>query len=260
MDKASYILKKQQQQNEQTSYQRESFCYTCFRLQKNCLCHLIKPFVSKTHFVLLMHPMEAKKEKLGTGRISKACLKNSQIIMGVDFSDDREVNALIADSSNHCMVLYPGESALNISSDDISTLENLSNAHKRLVLFLIDGTWPCAKKMMKLSKNINSLPRLSFTASHQSLFAIKEQPADFCLSTLESIHFFLTEADRRGFEQLHDSHHNLLDVFKSMVEFQIECAKNPDLPSYRKRENGYTNSSERTKSKKWGSRRIIHRD
>jgi hypothetical protein len=260
MDKATYLLKKQQQQVEQAVFQRESFCYQCFRLQKNCLCHLIKPFDSKTHFVLLMHPMEAKKEKMGTGRISKACLRNSQMIMWVDFTNDSEVNALIADPSNHCMVLYPGERALNISSDDISPLENLAKIQKRLVLFLIDGTWPCAKKMMKLSKNIHSLPRLSFTATHQSLFAIKEQPADYCLSTLESIHFFLCEADRRGFEQLHDAQNNLLEVFKSMVEFQIECAKNPDLPSYRKRKNGYTNSSERTKSKKWGSRRIILRD
>jgi DTW domain-containing protein YfiP len=259
IDKETYLRRKAEALSETKVFQRESFCYTCFRLEKNCLCHLIKPFATKTHFVLLMHPMEAKKEKMGTGRLSKAMLTNSQIIMGVDFSEDDEVNALINDSQNACMVLYPGERAINVSSDDVSSLKEISKK-KRMVLFLIDGTWPCAKKMMKLSKNIQALPRVSFTATHQSLFVIKEQPADYCLSTLESIHFYLSELDRRGVENLEHKQDNMIDVFKSMVEFQIECAKNPELPSYRKSKSGYSDKTERAKSKKWGTRRIIHRD
>jgi DTW domain-containing protein YfiP len=159
------------------------------------------------------------------------------------------------------MVLYPGERSLNISTDDTTPLVNLVNLEKRrLVVFLIDGTWPCAKKMMKLSKNINSLPRVSFTSTHESLFVIKEQPAEYCLSTLESIHFFLSESDRRGLEKLEQNHDNMIDVFKEMVNFQIECALNPSLSSYRKRSDGYSKKEDRVKSKKWGTRRIIHRD
>jgi DTW domain-containing protein YfiP len=202
--------------------------------------------------------MEAKKEKMGTGRISLACLKNSLLITGIDFSEDPSVNALISDSNNHCMVLYPGDKSLNISSDDLTPLVNLQD--KKLIVFLIDGTWPCAKKMMKLSRNINSLPRVSFTSHHESLFTIKEQPAEFCLSTLESIHFFLLESNRRGLESLNSAHDNMIDVFKAMIDFQITCALNPSLSSYRQNKNGYSKKEERTKSKKWGSHRIIHKD
>ncbi len=258
MDKETYLKNKQARQSQAPHYKRESLCFDCFRLKQHCLCSLIKPFETNTYFVLLMHPMEAKKEKLGTGRLCKASLKNSQIIIGIDFTQDDQVNALIRDPGNECMVLYPGEKALNISSDDIATLKSLGP--KRLVLFLIDGTWPCAKKMMKLSTNIKSLPRLSFTSTRPSLFVIKEQPADFCLSTLESIHFFLNESERRGLEILNHCHDNMLDVFKVMVDFQIECAKNPELPSYRKSDSGYTAKEDRAKSKKWGTRRILHRD
>lgn len=255
MDKATYLKKKQEQQESLVKFKREEFCFKCHRVLKNCLCNLIKPFDSKTYFVILMHPMEAKKEKTGTGRISLACLKNSQLIIGIDFTEDPEVNALINDPKNHCMVLYPGENSLNISSHDVTPLQNLNN--KRLVVFLIDGTWPCAKKMMRLSKNIHTLPRVSFTANHESLFVIKEQPAEYCLSTIESIHFFLSECERRGLESLDNKQDNLIEVFKEMVAFQVKCALDPSLPSYRKSKDGYTKKRERVKSKKWGTNRIV---
>ena len=216
---------------------------------------MIKPFESKAHFVLLMHPMEAKKEKTGTGRISLACLKNSELIIGIDFTEDVAVNNLINDPKNYCMILYPGERSLNISSDDITPMKNLGG--KRLVIFLIDGTWPCAKKMMRLSKNLHTLDRVSFTASHESVFVIKEQPAKYCLSTIESIQFFLSECDRRGIENLGNQQDNMLEVFKAMVDFQIKCALDTTLPSYRKSKDGYTKKSDRAKSKKWGTNRIV---
>jgi DTW domain-containing protein YfiP len=259
MDKATYLLKKQEQKENATKFKREEFCFTCFRLKMTCFCTLIKPFDTKTHFVLLLHPMEAKREKAtGTGRLSLACLKNSQMIMGIDFTEDPQVNALIDDPKNYCMVLYPGEKAINVSNDDITPLQNLGD--RRLVIFLIDGTWPCAKKMMRLSKNINTLPRISFTATHESLFVIKEQPAEFCLSTIESIHFFLSECDRRKLEDLGKKQDNMLDVFKAMVDFQIKCASDPTLPSYRNSKGGYSRKTERRKSKKWGTNRIVYKD
>lgn len=255
IDKATYLQRKLEMKNAQGKFKREEFCFTCYRVQKNCLCSLIKPFDTDIHFVLLMHPMEAKKEKMGTGRITLSCLKNSKLIVGIDFTEDAQVNALISDPKNYCMVLYPGENAINVSSDDVTPLKNLSG--RRLVVFLIDGTWPCAKKMMKLSKNIHSLPRVSFTATHESLFAIKEQPAEYCLSTLESIHFFLSELERRGLESLNQQHDNMIDVFKHMVEFQLKCASDPTLPSYRNHKGGYSDKKERKKSKKFGSNRIV---
>ena len=199
-----------------------------------------------------MHPMEAKKEKQGTGRICLATLSNSHMIMGVDFTEDVEVNALINDPNNYCFTMYPGEKSLNVSEHDVAPLKSLLDEKKNIVLFLIDGTWPCAKKMMRLSKNIKALPRISFTATHTSIFEIKEQPADYCLSTLESIHFFIQECNRRGVEETHKAEDNLIETFKAMINFQMECALNPNLSSYKRGSKlGYSKKEDRVKAKKW---------
>jgi len=230
-------------------------CHVCFRPQKNCLCHHVEEFQTDTKIVILMHTKEAKKEKLGTGRISAACLENSQIITGIDFTHNSEVNDLINSDKYHAMVLYPGESAFNVSNEDVKNLPNPEN--KKLLIFVIDGTWPCAKKMMKLSKNIHALPRICFTPNKKSEFHIKEQPDSYCLSTIESLHLLLDEMNKKGMESLENRHDNLLTVFREMVKFQVKCAEDPNLSSYRSRKGRYTKPEERRRSKKWDSRKII---
>ncbi|RPJ69696.1 MAG: DTW domain-containing protein, partial [Alphaproteobacteria bacterium] len=232
MDKNAYLNLKRQRSELAEKYQREEYCYKCVRLKRNCLCSLISPFQTDIHFVLLMHPMEAKKEKMGTGKLSKLSLINSQIIVGVDFSEDSEVNSIINNDDFYCTILYPGKNALNISEDNIDPLMNKKNEGKRLVVFLIDGTWPCAKKMMRQSINLRALPRISFSAKHTSIFEIKEQPADFCLSTIESIHFFIKECNRLGIEATNNVEDQMICVFRAMIEYQIKCSLDPELSSY----------------------------
>lgn len=266
LDKSTYLLRKAQlsSQLQANTFPKESFCYKCFRLSQNCLCHLIQPFETKIKFVILMHPMEAKKEKIGTGRVCLASLKNSQMIMGIDFTDDQEVNGLIQNPNNYCMTMYPGEKSINVSEHDVSPLKEKMDQEKTLVVFLIDGTWPCAKKMMKLSTNINQLPRVSFTSSKKSIFEIKEQPADFCLSTLESIHFFIEECNRRGLENTNHEEDQMLNVFKEMIKFQIQCSEDPSKSNYARGGSGlgFSKREERVKSQKWlkGARKIIHQE
>jgi DTW domain-containing protein YfiP len=254
LDKATYLRLKQERKEEEgaNKFPKETFCFQCHRLAKNCLCHLIKPFSTKIKFIILMHPMEAKKEKMGTGRISLAMLQNSEMIMGVDFTEDEQVNKIINAPENFCLTMYPGEQSLNVSEHDVSPLKKVLESKKNVVVFLIDGTWPCAKKMMRLSKNIQSLPRVSFSATHQSIFEIKEQPADFCLSTLESIHFFIQECNRRGLEHTEKNEDQMIVVFKEMINFQMKCALDPSLSSYKRGSKlGYSKKEDRKKAKKW---------
>ncbi|MDB5105427.1 MAG: hypothetical protein JWP91_3116 [Fibrobacteres bacterium] len=262
MDKATYLLRKQKLKDEAVSYKKEKKCYRCHWLEQYCRCPLIKPFATETRFIILMHVKEAKYEKLGTGRICKATLLNSEIIVGVDFTEHPEVNAIIADPGNHCMVLYPGRNSLDVSKDDVAPLLERKASGKTLVVFLIDGTWQSAKKMMTLSMNIRKLPRISFTASHESIFFIKEQPAAYCLSTLESIHFFLGEADRRGVESLPGRpQDNLITVFKSMIDFMVQCALDPAMSNYRGgTKTGYTPRETRKKRKPSSGRCIVLTD
>jgi DTW domain-containing protein YfiP len=260
MDKITYQKIKAERITAEVRHPREDFCFNCVRIKKNCLCHLIKPFHTNFRFVLLLHPMEAKKEKMGTGKISKISLLNSHLMTGVDFSDNDEVNALINDPKNYCMVLYPGKNSLNVSVDDVSLIFEKKQCGLQLIIFLIDGTWPCAKKMMRQSRNLQVLPRLSFTATHTSIFEIKEQPADFCLSTLESIHFFIQECNRIGLEETKGQEDQMLTVFKAMIDFQIKCSLDPDLSSYTKGVMGYSKKEDRIRPKKWLTRNIVLAD
>jgi len=253
--KEAYLIKKSLQQNEDLkTFSKENFCYRCYRLTRMCLCSSIEPFESSINFVILMHPMEAKKEKLGTGRLSKAILKNAQIIVGVDFTDDLAVNQLIA--MGNCFILYPGEDAINISNHQ-NLPSFIPHLEVRPTVFVIDGTWPCAKKMMRESKNLHDLPKISFDFTEESEFQIKEQPSKFCLSTIESIHRVLKLVE----PYTRPENVQFLDQFKSlfatMVQVQIDCASNPSLSSYRNQKKGYSKPSERKRSTKWDKRSIL---
>tara|TARA_Y100000296_G_C5152826_1_gene247366 strand:- start:687 stop:1418 length:732 start_codon:yes stop_codon:yes gene_type:complete len=210
-------------------------CFDCFRPKHFCFCHLLEKFTLKSKIVILIHPMEAKKEKLGTGRITSAAIENSELIMGVDFTSDKRVNELINDPLNYPMVLYPGDDALNISDPEPDKLEHLKN--KTPVIFVIDGTWPCAKKMMTLSKNINSLPRISFSTDKMSEFYIKHQPHKMALSTIESVHILIKDLAKASVEQIDGKEDSMIKAFKAMVQKQLDCASDPNIPSNRGRKS-----------------------
>lgn len=206
-------------------------CYECFRSKKACLCSELEPFKTNTKIVILIHPKEAKKQRVGTGRLTQKSLTNSMMIMGVDFTEDRLVNELIEDPDKKCFLLYPGVEAINLSENEAFP----KNENKENVIFVLDGTWPCAKKMLRESKNLQELPRVCFDSSIRSRFSIKHQPAQNCLSTIESVSFLLTELERQGAESLGSEIHKMVDLLDIMVEYQRACAADPDRPGYRRK-------------------------
>ena len=44
-----------------------------------------------------MHPKEYKKEKKGTGTMTHLQLENSEIIVGVDFANNKRINEILTD-------------------------------------------------------------------------------------------------------------------------------------------------------------------
>ena len=241
----------------QESQKRERvICPQCRKALKDCLCSELKPFDPKIRVVILMHPMEAKKERVGTGRVAHLSLKNSEIIVGIDFTDNARVNALINDPKLFPTVLYPGDNSLNITNDEFSYSDA---SGKELVVFIIDGTWPCAKKMMTLSKNLHTITRVCFTPRKSSQFLIKQQPHELCVSTIEAIYIFLDDIQNQSKTNLFGSQHEtLLDMLKYIVDFQIDCATNPTSKGYR--QNGFKSLEEKPASKKWETRSIFYKD
>src|SRR4051812_2892075 len=89
-------------------------CRRCLKSEITCYCKRVRPFRSRLQFVLLQHPLEYRKS-IGTARMTYHCVENSLLILGTDFNENPEVNQLIGNPENHCVVLYPGKDSYNIS-------------------------------------------------------------------------------------------------------------------------------------------------
>lgn len=204
-------------------------CYKCMRSSSTCICKHISPLQTKTRFIILMHPKEYNKEKIGTGRITKLQLENSEIIVGIDFTKNKRVNEILAKENSASFLLYPGKDNFNLSVRKSSELNSFmgNNPH----LFILDGTWPCARKMLKLSKNLQKLKRVSFDNKIESKFIIKQQPAALCLSTIESVYTVLNLLKKGDLEQCETK--DFLVPFEKIIAYQLEYMLNPNSKHYR---------------------------
>jgi len=176
-----------------------------------------------------MHPKEYKKEKNGTGRMTELQLENSEIIVGVDFTNNNRVNELLTEENSCSFLLYPGKENFNLSLRKSSEINSFigENSH----IFILDGTWPCARKMLKLSKNLQQLKRVSFDNTIKSKFIIKQQPESLCLSTIESVYTVLNLLKESDVEQCETK--DFLLPFEKMIEYQLESILNPNNKNYR---------------------------
>ena len=167
-----------------------------------------------------MHPKEFRKTKNGTGHMTKNSLKNSEILIGIDFTHNKRVNELINHDKYEAYLLYPGVDSIKLNT------ENLPSKKKPLI-FILDSTWPCSKKMLRSSSNLQKLKKISFENNKSSQFKIKTQPNQYCLSTIESTLCVLEQLNRQKVENINGKSLNaFLNPFEKMVEYQIDCVKN----------------------------------
>jgi DTW domain-containing protein YfiP len=163
-----------------------------------------------------MHPKEFRKTKNGTGHFTNLSLEHCEVHVGIDFTKHEKINKLI--NTHTCYVLYPSTNSINLND------EPLSNRGKDIVLFLIDSTWPCSRAMLNASPNIDALPKVSFTHTKSSAFTFKEQPKEYCLSTMESTLCVLELLNKHQLEKIETkSLETFLTPFHKMVEYQLSC-------------------------------------
>lgn len=197
--------------------------------------------------------MEFKKEKVGTGRFSHLILENSKVVVDVGFDENAEFQAILNDPEYESYVLYPGVEPIDLGTDVLA-----QKVTKKAQFIVIDGTWPCAKKMMKLTTSLHHVPRVSFKSDRISEFKVKHQPMPGCLSTVESIHQVLLDLNRMGMENTNPAHENLMDVFRHTVNQQMDLAKDPSRQGYRKKP--FSLPENRKISKKWEGRLLFFKE
>ena len=220
-------------------------CYKCMRPSSTCICKHISPVQTKTRFIILMHPKEYKKEKNGTGHMTTLQLENSEIIVGVDFTNNSRVNEILTKENSSSFLLYPGKDNFNLSVRESSELNPFMGDNP--YIFILDGTWPCARKMLKLSKNLQQLKRVSFDNEIKSKFIFKQQPEPLCLSTIESVYTVMNLLKEGALEQCETR--DFLIPFEKMIEYQVEYILNPNINSYRPSTTGKVTPRDRYKKK-----------
>jgi DTW domain-containing protein YfiP len=167
-----------------------------------------------------MHIKEFKKTKNNTGRLTHLSLKNSELYIGESFHKHLHVNQLIDDPANNCYVLYPSHNAINLNCTSVS------HTKQQNVIFIIDSTWACSKKMLRLTPKLDALPKISFTHTKTSQYQIKVQPQEHCLSTIESTLCVLELLNQQHVETLSKEHSDLfLEPFTEMVRYQMACVQ-----------------------------------
>lgn len=169
--------------------------------------------------MFLQHPRE-RKVAIGTARLAHLALANSELHVGVDFQAVDRVRALAAETSGDVALLFPSEGA-----GDPAHLQRPPST-----LVVIDGTWPQAKKLLKLNPALLQLPRVGLRPRRPSNYRIRREPAEHCLSTVEAVAEVLThlEGDEARFKPM-------LRAFDRMVDRQLEGRATRIGPSRKKR-------------------------
>jgi len=204
-------------------------CYQCYRPKSSCICKYINPIDTNAKFVILMHPKEFKKVKNNTGRFTHLLLKNSELFIGIDFSNHKQINEII--QTHQSYILFPSKEAHNLSDRPIEKTQ------KPFAFFIIDATWACAKSIFRQSKNLQNLLHVSFQTKHTSMYQIKQQPDENYLSTIESTLVLLELLNQYKLENTKDLQH-FLDPFFAMIEYQKECIAHPKSNSVRYKKRG----------------------
>lgn len=169
--------------------------------------------------MFLQHPRE-RDVAIGTARMAHLALEGSLLLEGIALDAHPVVEEELAHGG--AAVLFPGE--------DARPLEDWLAAPPR-TLFVVDGTWSQAKKLLKLNPGLAALPRLSYRPPAPGNYRIRKEPSDECLATIEAVAAVLgaLEGDVERFRAL-------LAPFEYMVDRQLEAAqRSQGIPRHRRR-------------------------
>ncbi len=196
-----YIQGKYKSDNEQ-----RAFCFRCWKVEALCLCSVIPELESPVKIGLLQHPNE-RYMPINTARFTHLGLKNSSMYHGVVFNDNPQfMNDFKMHTPEKSGVLFPSPHAKDLSEapDDLE------------ILYVIDGTWREAKKMIFNSQVLHTVPHYAFNPDTESNYRIRKEPKKNFVSTVEAVVKSLRILEKRN-----DGYEELLKVFDTMVENQL---------------------------------------
>jgi DTW domain-containing protein len=176
-------------------------CLACRRPQALCVCRHIQPVDNRTPITVIQHPRE-RKHPFNTARLARLALNRIQLEVAWDIAMDRP------ELPPGAALLYPSESAIELGTIPVGDRPS----H----LVVLDGTWPQARSLYRNNEWMRALPHVSLSPAQPSDYRIRREPAQHCLSTIESIAAALEVCEPDNPDLKH-----LLTGFTAIIDGQI---------------------------------------
>jgi len=167
-----------------SSEKKRLSCEKCRRPQRVCWCAYLpeKPIKIRGKVIVLQHPGEEKRNlktapMLLNGLESGCCV----IYYGKKFPTRKHEGLAELLSEPNTFVLFPG-----VKSRCLKQVVQSYSAGEQYNLVLIDGTWSQAKSIYFHSPFLHDLPQVSLPEPGPSLYVVRTQPSEHCVSTVES--------------------------------------------------------------------------
>lgn len=184
-------------------------CTRCRRPTALCACADLPVIPSRIRVVLLQHPREVRLA-ICSAWLTRVALERAELHRGVVFEDDPRVRELA--TLPGAALLFPGEEA--VRAEDAAS-------SPPPVLFVVDGTWHHAERMLARNPTLAALPRISVVPEEPSGYGdLRKEPAPGHLSTAEAVALALgaLERDPARFRPL-------VRAFRRSVELQLAIAR-----------------------------------
>ena len=211
-------------------------CSRCQRPKVTCVCRFTSAIHNECLVIFLLHPKEINQAK-GTLPLLVNSLSNSKVIVGENFSDNAELNNLLAKYGKSAALLYPSENAETLPLlsalpllPTLQTPSVLSAQAKDEInivpvvlcrcLILLDATWKKAYRMYQLSVNLHSIKHFSLPPSLIGQYDVRKTKKKNALSTLEACCYALSIIEIEN-TTLAKETEDLLTKFVEFNQFQL---------------------------------------
>ena len=195
------------------AFEPRTLCARCLRPTRVCVCSLLPTLTPQARVIILQHPRE-RGMPIGTAKMASRCLAGSSVIVGTHVETHPEVVAALADRTRSPVLLWPGPDAKDLAVDP---------PKGPITLFVVDGTWTLARKMIGFNPVIAALPRYAISPKTPSEYRIRREPRAECLSTIEAVSNALGLLENEP-----ERYRAMMDPFRAMVDAQIaEKARGP---------------------------------
>lgn len=184
-------------------------CFVCMRPRVVCWCSAVPQIEAATRLLVLQHPRE-EFMPIGTARMAALSVVGAELVVGTELSDQPAVRRALDDRDRRPILLWPGPTSKDLAVEPPSG---------PTTLVVVDGTWPLAKKLVRLNPELAALPQYSLTPTRPSEYRIRREPRAECVSTIEAVIEALAILD--GAPTKFDA---MREPFRKMIDAQIAFA------------------------------------